>query len=407
MPVSYTAINLTTLQQLTLDDVELTFFNQAAYSFPPNSSVLAGAPETIFQTENIFTITMNLGTVNGVPQSVTAFFTGNWPAPLSPAEMSNINTLNGWLQAAGDIQIDQLTLIDTRGGGFKIDIDFDGEGPTPRELVTSWAEEDLVNVLPPEPLDWTGTDGADIFSGTALDDVLHGQDGNDRLRGLDGDDTMFGDDGNDLLIGGRGNDELHGGLGGDKINGDAGNDLLVGGAGRDVLRGGLGDDTLYASDKNGDSDALDDVNHLKGGKGNDFLYGGDFNDTLDGGKNSDIVYGGAGDDVLIAGRGNDVLHGQNGADTFVFQSGKISGTKLVDITRFGGDHLLLEGFDGLDASVMDLDLGDRFQAIRDAGISATNVGSVWTVDFNGEAEMIINGGSFATEEQFFIMMDFI
>ena len=81
MPVSYTAINLTTLQQLTLDDVELTFFNQAAYSFPPNSSVLAGAPETIFQTENIFTITMNLGTVNGVPQSVTAFFTGNWPAP--------------------------------------------------------------------------------------------------------------------------------------------------------------------------------------------------------------------------------------------------------------------------------------------------------------------------------------
>ena len=53
---------------------------------------------------------------------------------------------------------------------------------------------------------------------------------------------------------------------------------------------------------------------------------------------------------------------------------------------------------------MDLDASTRFQAIRDAGISATNVGSVWTVDFNGEAEMIINGGSFATEEQFFDMM---
>lgn len=82
----------------------------------------------------------------------------------------------------------------------------------------------------------TGTNGADVLTGTTGDDTLNGGNGADTLSGGDGDDTLNGGNGTDTLTGGDGDDALIGG------NGD---DLLDGGGGYDKVYGGNGNDTLY------------------------------------------------------------------------------------------------------------------------------------------------------------------
>jgi Ca2+-binding RTX toxin-like protein len=88
------------------------------------------------------------------------------------------------------------------------------------------------------PILFTGDTNDNNATGTQLADIISGSGGNDILDGGFGNDSISGDDGNDSLIGGGGNDTVIGGNG---------NDTLIGGAGTNVLNGGDGVDVFVFS----------------------------------------------------------------------------------------------------------------------------------------------------------------
>lgn len=130
------------------------------------------------------------------------------------------------------------------------------------------SEDDLNKVV--GGVNYNGTSGDDVQSGTMLGDNMNGQGGDDRL---------FGGFGNDNLTGGDGNDALHGGYGNDNLDGGDGNDRMFGGAGSDHMTGGEGNDYMDG----GKDDGMSDV--AIGGEGNDqYMWGmGDGSDYFDGG----------------------------------------------------------------------------------------------------------------------------
>lgn len=103
------------------------------------------------------------------------------------------------------------------------------------------------------PLNVTGRDRGEVFTGTQWDDYIDGAGGDDVLSGNDGNDRLIGGAGNDRVYGGNGNDTMNGGAGNDLMQGNAGNDRVVGGSGSDSIRGSSGVDTLWG----GNDGALD------------------------------------------------------------------------------------------------------------------------------------------------------
>jgi Ca2+-binding RTX toxin-like protein len=75
---------------------------------------------------------------------------------------------------------------------------------------------------PNTPLDFTGSNVANIILGQGGGDILNGLGGADELRGNAGADALDGGSGDDLLIGGGGADLLTGGTGGDLFRFSAG-----------------------------------------------------------------------------------------------------------------------------------------------------------------------------------------
>ena len=169
-----------------------------------------------------------------------------------------------------------------------------------------------------EGLDYTGTAGMDIVSGTEHDDAISTLGGIDVVAGGAGDDTISGGAGNDYLFGDSGADAIDGGADDDVILGGSGADTLNGGAGADLIRGGSGADTI------------------DGGAGADIIFGGSGADTIDGGAGDDVIFGGSGDDALTGGEG---------ADTFVFAPGDGNDTitdfntseDTINLSMFGAD----------------------------------------------------------------------
>ena len=105
-------------------------------------------------------------------------------------------------------------------------------GGTADDRTSSAAQQflpDDFDPLPPPPSQWFGTEGDDLYSGTADNDEIYARGGRDIIQGLQGNDVIYGEEGDDLLLGGEGNDSLYGGQGVDKLKGDAGNDTLIGG----------------------------------------------------------------------------------------------------------------------------------------------------------------------------------
>jgi len=93
-------------------------------------------------------------------------------------------------------------------------------------------------------VNYVGTNGRDVLTGTAAPDVFLLLGGNDTAFGLGGSDVFCGAGGKDKEVGGPGRDRLYGDTGKDKLIGDGGNDLLAGGGGADKLLGGVGNDDL-------------------------------------------------------------------------------------------------------------------------------------------------------------------
>lgn len=143
-----------------------------------------------------------------------------------------------------------------------------------------------------------GTNGNDIFSGTASSNVIFGLDGNDQINADAGNDTTNGNRGDDTVNGSTGNDTCNGGQGDDQVNGGDGNDRGDGDRGNDMVNGDAGEDQLTGGE---DNDTLD------GGADNDRLFGGQGNDLINGGAGNDVISGDFGTDTLIGGAGNDVF----------------------------------------------------------------------------------------------------
>jgi hypothetical protein len=190
-----------------------------------------------------------------------------------------------------------------------------------------------------------------VFAPSVLDDVLVGTGAGDAIDGLGGEDRISGRGGDDLLIGGDGADVL---------NGDGGHDALRGSEGADSLYGGAGHDGL------------------NGGSENDRLFGGDGNDGLQGGVGADRLSGGAGDDVLRGGRGGDVLSGGAGADKFVF--GANGGSDVV--RDFDATDVL-----SLNRALWNGDL-NRNQVLNRFGEA---VGDDYVLTFNGGEKIVLEG----------------
>ena len=245
-----------------------------------------------------------------------------------------------------------------------------------------------------------GGSGDDILYAEAGDDGIHGDAGDDYIDGGTGDDYVYyinapsgvtldlssneaSDDGygdtdqiynienvwdsaySDSITGNNNSNRFLVGAGDDTIYGGGGNDIIQvsgSGAGDDYYDGGSGSNDMLAysgssvtvdlsnhtaTDSNGDTDTIynietisgtnsndsiagDDVNNdLRGNSGNDFIDGRGGGDTLTGGNGNDEIHGGDGNDTLQGGNNDDILYGEDGydiltggsgIDTFVFEA---------------------------------------------------------------------------------------
>jgi Ca2+-binding RTX toxin-like protein len=140
--------------------------------------------------------------------------------------------------------------------------------------------------------------------------------------GGSGVDSLVGGDSDDALSSGDGNDTIRGGLGNDSLTGGSGNDFIDGGAGNDVASYSSATDNAIveigrgkaASDGQGFSDTLVDIENLAGGPQNDILAGGSAINVLYGAGGDDILYGFGGNDTLLGGTGADWVRGGTGND---------------------------------------------------------------------------------------------
>jgi len=230
----------------------------------------------------------------------------------------------------------------------------------------------------------SGDDEDNNFEGEGGNDTLSGAGGNDELFGEGGDDLINGDAGNDFVEGGDGDDTIHGGADDDNLRGGDGNDSILGGDGRDDLTGGAGDDTLdggsggrdearyvnatsgvaanlaagTASDGEGGTDVLFNIEEIRGGNFNDTItgaqgydtylrgQGGDdvivgvntdnnFNTDLDGGSGNDTLTSAGGNAFLQPGTGDDSVTGSvNGFDvlSYFYSAGYASPAATAGIT---------------------------------------------------------------------------
>ena len=314
-------------------------------------------------------------------------------SPLNVIVSGNVINFAG--NSTDRITFNDITLIE--------EFRFDGFAPMNLATLQSYAS----------PVTYTGTNGADSFTGTMLAETFEGLGGIDVVdyslsanrvvvdlqinSGLEGDaagdtyisieniigsnTTNFGD----YLYGNAGNNHLWGMNGKDILEGGAGADILDGGAGDDFARYTRSDaavnvDLTQATQVGGHAqgDVLMNINNLTGSDfadtlagdaGDNRLYGGDGNDILNSRNGDDRLVGGRGSDTLIGGNDNDELLGGDDNDTLLGGNGNdlLYGGDGVDSLNGGGgsDTFIFEGlgaFSSIDSlqdfSLLDLDMLD-------------------------------------------------
>ena len=259
--------------------------------------------------------------------------------------LATVDQVEGALLSSGPGILDTLTKLDHRRLDLSAAIAALGVTPPP----------------PPPACTITGTGGADVLEGTALDDVYCGEGGGDLIvlsggadvvnggggfdfvsvedatgggtvdlragrataPGIDaslvGVEAAVGSDFDDILVGNAEQNELLGGGGNDAIDGKGGFDFARYDLATTRIRANLGTGQVT-----GDGiDVLDRIEGIVGGTGNDILRGNgkrntlytlSGNDVLRGGGRPDLLLGGPNADRLFGDAGNDDLFGGLGRD---------------------------------------------------------------------------------------------
>jgi Ca2+-binding RTX toxin-like protein len=223
-------------------------------------------------------------------------------------------------------------------------------------------------VLAPAGLVLTGTAGADVLNGGALDD---------KLSGLAG---------NDVLNGGAGKDTLDGGLGIDQLNGGDGDDVYLVENTKDTvsetntnpLTGGIDrveSSITWTLAANVENLTLTGVVAIDG-TGNTLansLVGNDANNLLTGNAGNDSIAGGGGADALIGGAGADWLSGGTGADVFRFT---LTDSLLASMDRVTDFAIGSDSFDLTDPYAITSALLRKLAAV--SALSEAAIGAVLT-----------------------------
>ncbi len=155
----------------------------------------------------------------------------------------------------------------------------------------------------------SGQSSGDSLSGGAGDDWLSGMGGNDYLFGSGGDDQLQGGSGNDTISGGGGNDMADYGSAGFNVGSGVNPNVVA-----ELDRGPTAGHGVAASDGEGGTDTLIDMENLQGGPHNDILVGSDAANVIKGGGGDDVIYAHNGNDTLLAEHGDDWIRGGNGND---------------------------------------------------------------------------------------------
>jgi Ca2+-binding RTX toxin-like protein len=304
---------------------------------------------------------------------------------------------------------------DTIDGGAGIDTAnyrddaFDGAGASTHGVTASLTTGKATD-------NWGNKDtliGIENLGGSAFADTLTGDGNRNILRGEAGDDELDGRGGNDDLYGGDGNDTLIGGDGIDYFQSSAGNDTYDGGVGYDFAwwARALDFDTVdyrfgptagvtvdlaagTASDGQGGTDTLVNIEQV---------YGSAFNDTLKGGGEARFqsFRGGAGNDTIIgSGKVNtraDYTDSTGGVTIKLSDAangqGKVTGGSTgTDTVRYVNQFFGSNYADTYDASAYILSMpfaGNGFNVFRGGAGNDTIIGNGNTrLDFGNSASGI-------------------
>jgi Ca2+-binding RTX toxin-like protein len=275
--------------------------------------------------------------------------------------------------ASGGVTVSLVTNTSTGAAGNDVLINIERiRGSDSDDSLTGDANENYLRGMQGnDTLDGgEGSDWADYFQATAGVNVdlaaghstgaNSGADGTDTfvsieniLGSVNKSDTLTGDSGANILVGSGGNDVLSGGGGNDQLYGDSGSDSLSGGAGNDTLNGGTIFDTINysdlnfvnysgaasgvnvnlgmgtASDGDGGTDTLFNINFVRGSSHDDVLTGGtNWYEQFEGGAGNDTIDGGA----LSPSQGNRVNYqNASGSVTVNLGTGSASGADGVDV----------------------------------------------------------------------------
>ena len=231
-----------------------------------------------------------------------------------------------------------------------------------------------------------------------------------RAQVGDVDGATLGTPGDDLLIGGPGNDVIEGFAGNDTLLGNLGADRLVGGSGNDLLDGGFVNDlqseigfsdsdradygaapapvmvdlaTGVASDGEGGTDTLLNIENVTGSAFADALFGSDaFFETFTGGAGDDFIDGRGGQDRADYSNATAAISVQLGTGS-VTGDGSVGHDQLVNVEQVFGT-----GFDdaydagGFFASNSFDGLGGNDQIIGNGNTRVSYVGATGAVVVN-------------------------
>ena len=228
------------------------------------------------------------------------------------------------------------------GGGTDIVSFVNAESAVTIDLINQSDEDyDSSATYTPNAVTDDGSGDRDFLSGF---ENITGSGYDDSLTGDDSDNVIEGGDGDDFLKGRGGNDTFYGGTADDDDDTDAGNDTVSYSTASSAVTVDLASGT--ASDGEGGTDTLYDIDNVIGSDYDDTLMGDDNANTLDGGSGTDTAdYSDADGPISI------LIDGDSGTITVTDSNGVVDTLKNIEHfigTKSSEDSVELTGDTSID-----------------------------------------------------------